>query len=425
MRFRITITALLLFAGITTVTASPVRYQKDTLRLKINFGQGEAIFDRSFQGNGNRIDAFMKTYNAVLSLPGAYPECAKIIAYAPLAGKEDKNITEKRMSILEEFAQKELGIPVYISTKESAPTNINWSKLRDKIRFLDVPWRYKAIKTINIAPIITTDDDGNKTDNRITRLRLMEAGKVWSYLNEHIFPEIDICNSEIIVVIAHPENYEPQVVRQIDTVVVTNVQVDTVYYKGKAPNAARKQKLEKSNLLFNVRTNALAIPFINFGIAVPIGNHVSLGADLYYPWLQRKATNKDCFQILAFDVEARWWFTKKDIRKSRRMLGHSVGVYYAYGTYDIEKDWEGNQGRFNNVGVDYLFALPLFNEKLRLEFELGFGHIWSTAQPYDVFEPGGKAYIRENVVNKISWWGPTRVQASVVFPIMYTRKHSR
>lgn len=416
------ITAAVISCIALSASASPTKYQRDTLRLKLNFVSDEAILDRSLKGNGKRMDDFMSAYTKTVSMPGAYPESASIIAYSPIMGKIAGDILQKRLSAMTGLASGELGIPAYITHEETAPANLDWSKLREAIRFVDAPWRYKAIRTINLAPIIATTDEGDKVDVRLVRLRQMDAGAVWSYLNEHVFPSIDLSDGEIVVVIAHPESYEPEVIHRTDTVVVTNVQVDTVWFKGKAPDQARKHKLAKSQLLFNIKTNIVAIPFINLGVAVPIGNHVSVGADIYYPWLQRKATNKDCFQIFAFDVEARWWFTKKDIRKSRRMLGHSIGVYYAYGTYDIEKDWVGHQGTFNNVGIDYLYALPLFKEKIRLEFELGFGHIWSLAQPYDVFEPGGKAYIRENVMDKISWWGPTRAQISVVLPIMYAKK---
>ena len=59
---------------------------------------------------------------------------------------------------------------------------------------------------------------------------------------------------------------------------------------------------------------------------------------------------------------------------------------------------------------------------MHLEAELGLGYIWSTARPYDCFEPGGMIYHRKGVTQKTTWIGPTRVQLSLVFPIYTLRK---
>ena len=221
-----------------------------------------------------------------------------------------------------------------------------------------------------------------------------------------------------------------EVVKQIDTVYVTVKEVvkDTVLVGARAERAARKglteEQIARRFFLgdwtnkkpdFAVRTNALAIPLANIGVEVPINRNWSVAADIYYPWIFRGKNIKTCNQLLAFGAEGRYWFSDDVYTENSRLLGHSVGVYAAGGYYDFERNWAGHQGEFLNVGVDYLYALPLLRGRLRLEFELGLGYIYSSAKPYFCIE--NKLFEQTNIRRKIHWVGPTRAQVSVVYPI--------
>lgn len=179
--------------------------------------------------------------------------------------------------------------------------------------------------------------------------------------------------------------------------------------------------------VLTLKTNILAIPLTNVGIEIPLSDHWSLGADWYSPWMWRPRqrdgidTRGWCFQFQAVDAEVRYWFGRKGGAR-QRLTGHSIGLYGALGHYDFEWDYSGSQGHFYNAGLDYKYALPIFHDVLRLEFELGVGYIWSVAQPYDCFSPGEYCYKRIGVQKYIRWWGPTRAQVSLVFPIrVYNR----
>ena len=106
----------------------------------------------------------------------------------------------------------------------------------------------------------------------------------------------------------------------------------------------------------------------------------------------------------------------------QRLLGPSIGFYGATGMYDFERNWSGIQGEFYDIGVDYLFAVPLFRGRMHMEAEMGFGCIWSKARPYDCLEPGGVIYHRKGVTRKTTWVGPTRAQISLVVPIYISKK---
>ena len=90
------------------------------------------------------------------------------------------------------------------------------------------------------------------------------------------------------------------------------------------------------------------------------------------------------------------------------------------GYYDFERNWRGHQGEFFNIGVDYMYALPLFNGLIHLEFELGLGYIYSRAIPYRFI--GDECYLENNITRQIHWAGPTRAQVSVVLPVHVSRE---
>lgn len=216
-----------------------------------------------------------------------------------------------------------------------------------------------------------------------------------------------------------------------DTVYVTRTVRDTVYIEV-TPSAPKRKKpagpdYSDRRMLFALRTNFLAIPLANLGIEVPLDRRWSVGADIYYPWIWRRGhasgvdQNGVCNELMAADVELRYWFPRKDIQGGQRLLGHSIGCYGAAGQYDFERNWSGLQGEFYDVGLDYLYAAPLFRGRIHLEAEIGFGFIWSTARPYDCLEPGGVLYHRKGITRKTTWIGPTRAQISLVVPI-YSRK---
>ena len=152
-----------------------------------------------------------------------------------------------------------------------------------------------------------------------------------------------------------------------------------------------------------VRTNALAIPLLNIGVEVAVAANWTLGA------------NANALQALAASLEGRYWFTKP-------FEGHSVGAFGMAGKYDVERNFHGYQGRFGSVGIDYMFAVPVIGNRLRLEFSLGLGFFLSRAREYRVYEPGGPAYAEKDMAKDIRYFGPVKAGVSVVVPLTVFKK---
>ena len=175
-----------------------------------------------------------------------------------------------------------------------------------------------------------------------------------------------------------------------------------------APTTERKPVVAlRSNLL---------VPALNVGVEVPIGTHWSVGADYYYPWIWPKSDNKDCFEFLGWGVEARYWFGKNRTVMDR-LQGHSLGLYGYMGYYDFERNYQGYQGEFVNIGLDYTYAMAVGKKRaVHFEFSLGVGYIYSQARKYTVIEPGSPL-ISDKRTKKIGFFGPTKANISLVVPI--------
>ena len=167
--------------------------------------------------------------------------------------------------------------------------------------------------------------------------------------------------------------------------------------------------------VFAFRSNLL-VPALNVGVEVPIGNHWSIGADYYYPWVWPKRDNKNCVEMLAWGIEARYWFGRNRTEFDR-LQGHSIGLYGYMGYYDFEYNFHGHQGEYANVGIDYTYAMAVGKKKnVFFEFSLGIGCIYSQARKYTVIESGAPL-ISDKITKNISFIGPTKANISLVVPI--------
>lgn len=174
---------------------------------------------------------------------------------------------------------------------------------------------------------------------------------------------------------------------------------------------------EESRTIMALRSNLL-IPASNIGMEFCIGDNWSIGADYYFPWIKRQADHQNALQLLGWGLEGRYWFGKSRTAKDR-LKGHSIGLSTYAGYYDFERSYKGIQGEFATVGLDYLYAIPIYKGKLHLEFNLGLGYIYSYVKPYDVFETGGKAF-KEGYIKNFHWVGPVKAGVSLVVPIRIT-----
>ncbi len=413
---------ILLIAG--AVHASAQAYHCDTLELKVFFKRNIHKVDPSYRDNAKRLSDFQNDLNRLLADSSAVVRYIAIRTAASPEGatKHNQSLSEARAESINNYLTQELGLDPYLFHFEAVGED--WDGLERILSSIDCPaqWVSKALDIIRNTPQWVVS--GEKIiDSRKNRLKQLDGGKPWAWMDENIFPELRAGGGSVTCVIQRPFK---EVINQTDTVYVPypviETQTDTIIIQSEIPQKKKTKDTIGRRLLFAARTNILAVPLANIGVEIPLSRHWSIGADWYYPWIWRDDVHKTCTELLALDVEARYWFDSKKRQENSRLLGHSIGVYAAAGHYDFERNWSGHQGEFVNAGIDWLYSRPIFRGSMHLEFELGLGYIYSQAQPYDCFKAGDKCYRRKGVMKYIHWVGPTRVQISLTVPIYGKRK---
>ena len=176
---------------------------------------------------------------------------------------------------------------------------------------------------------------------------------------------------------------------------------------------------DTSGTLVAFRSNLL-VPALNFGVEYPIGTNWSVAADYYFPWLKMGDKNKNCFQMLGWSAEGRYWFGKGR-SSERRLLGHSTAFYAAAGYYDFERNYKGTQGEFVTAGADYTYSMAIGKKKLiHLEFTLAVGYIRSWGRPYHVLSDYGPLF-KDDADILFDYFGPTKAAVSIVVPLYFGR----
>lgn len=163
----------------------------------------------------------------------------------------------------------------------------------------------------------------------------------------------------------------------------------------------------KSNILYGLAT----VP--NVEIEVPIGGRWSVSGEYMHSWWVNKKHNSFAFQLIVGGVEGKFWLGNRDHR--RVLTGHFIGAYTNIGIYDIQfRRDKGYQGNLKlNGGLSYGYAIPLINDRMSLEFSIGFGYVQTNYKRYHVVEDGRKLAYQYD--GKYRWLGPTKAKISFIW----------
>lgn len=409
--------------------------RQDTLSFRILFRSGKSSsIDLGYEGNGYQLNVFERELNRIYSDGGKVVSVSVIASSSP-DGSHATNLrlSGERGEAMVSYLKGRFGFEDYLISLQSVGED--WEGLEEIVSGLDKPWRQDVLDILS---------DGMKEAPEVrfyglkSRLKALDGGKVWNELIAEVFPLLRAagCTAHVVVEIPEKKTEDVKDVKEAggSSVIRDTVYIEVpvgavaaepvekiVYVSGKRP--AKPYDLEGKKMIFAPRTNFIMGPLMNVGLEVPIGKHFSVGADWYCPWVWRPRHSENidtrgwCVEFLAGDVEFRYWFGDRNAKPEQRLLGFSIGAYFAAGYFDFERNWFGYQGDFWNAGVDFLYAIPLWGGRMHMEFELGIGYIHSLATPYECLEPGGDCFRVMTTRRLVRWIGPTRAQVSLVVPI--------
>ena len=417
LKYKILATAVLLLAA---VQAWGQEVRTDTISLNVYFRRNVTEIEPAFRDNGMNMAAFRAILEYQLNDPDATVDGLIIRSGASPEGpyKNNLRLSDERGANIGAWLADTPGLdPMSIGYNSVGE---DWEGLEKILETLDEPWKDDALNIIRNIP-----QWENGVERRKEAMKALSGGNAWRWLDDNVFPDLRSAGGSVQCIITRPV-----ITAAADTVVIGPVEgigsgepvpVDTVYVE--VPPRKPLYDLTGKKMILALRTNFAMIPLTNIGVEVPLGEHWSVGADWYSPWIWRPLhkegldQNGWCFELQALDLEARYWFPNKNKRPEQRLLGHSIALYGAVGHYDFERNFTGHQGEFYNGGLDYLYATPIWGGRMHMEFELGIGYIYSPSQPYDTCVAGDKAFRRRGYTQYTHWFGPTRAQVSLVWPI--------
>lgn len=395
----------LLLAGGNTMTV-----HSQVVEYRICFPVGKSDLEASFQQNSSNLEQLRQLL--AVTKPSSIDSIVIRSTSSPDGPlKTNCSLSTQREHTIMSFMKTEF--PEYSPLMR--PSNIceDWKGFRSLVQKDSM---LAEDQRSNILKIIDSDIP---TETKKSQLQQLDT---YEYLTADIFPYLRTSGIRVYMSAqSEPETAgtmpeEPQAVTTVPpTPETAEPEPLTEQQTTAAPQNDKKE-------IFYLRTNFLS-PLTNFGAEYCIDNNWSVAADYYFPWFFRNRHNRNCFQLLGWNIEGRYWFGK-DRSEEDRLEGHSIGLSASAGYYDFEREYKGKQGEFVSAGVDYLFSLPIADDRLHLEFTLGLGYIWSYVKPYNVFEDGGKAY-KTGYTERFNWWGPTKAGVSLVVPIKCKRRAER
>lgn len=367
-----------------------------TIFFKIN----KWDIDTTFRGNGETIRKMHRELDSLIGNGIISTDSISIVSAASPDGRNAFNIwlSEKRghaaRALLEE---KYPGIDPEIIFVD--PVGEDWSTFRKVVHEdKDIPARDELIELM--------ESDDLSADEKERRLRQMKP--TFRYILRHYIHLMRA--SSVTFDISMPLITLAPVQKPAGP----SLEIYQGDFKYRWMPEERPAPVEKKMILA-ARTNLL-VPALNVGIEVPIKYNWSVGADYYFPWWLAKS-NMYCAEMLGWFIDTKYWFGK-DRQEEDKLKGHAIGAYAGFGYYDYQWKQSGNQGEYIDIGIDYTYSIPLAKEKLRMEFNIGLGWIYTVARHYTptddytdlIRDPGIKH-------RKYNFFGPTRASVSLIVPI--------
>ena len=373
----------------------------------IHYRVNETVVDEDYMGNKEQIH---KIKHYLVNSPRV--DSITIYAWSSPDGLYNKNrsLSRKRASSAKRLLLQHSPDSAKLNSGKIkiSPIAENWEGLTALVKE-----GYSRKDREKVLAILGDDTMGS--DSKKRELKKLDKGRTWKYLADNYLPQLRAATwvcvwAEVI-----------QGMPEVAAVVQDSLEQP---YIGLAPLPPYDYKpvlpQEESRTIAAVKTNLLydAVTAVNFAVEVPIGERWSIVAEDVFPWWSWGPNrNKYAFQMVEIGIEPRYWFYKKE--DADVLEGHFVGVYGMSAKYDFQ--WDRSlcyQGEYWSTGVTYGYSLPV-KEWLKLEFSASVGFMRSNYRHYQPSPEYENLYLDEYQVGVLSYFGPTKVNVSMVIPLRF------
>lgn len=330
----------------------------------------------------------------------------------------------------------------------------------DRIRYDVAPMDFALLRTLlrleHDAYYPTLDSLFNKYGNNVLQLKeaaiRQDQGKLWLHLYHNYFPRLrSVRIMAINKSLARTE--KPQMDILVSSIQSPLLSIDSMMPKQEiiplspVAKAYRRELLSiKTNLLFDLAYmpgyNRFC-PIPNVAIEYyPLHGHFTYGASFDGPWWKNYDDHK-YFQLRNYQLHTRYYLRSGDVAlrqpgKGAAFKGFYLSFYAHAYLYNIcfgeKRGWEGEGW---GAGLGFGYVLPLDRkEHWRMEFGLQAGYLNTRYDPYQwrcPVDPGtdidryyykwyGDAKDFKKRQHSYTWMGPTRVEVTLSYDIIYRRK---
>lgn len=283
-----------------------------------------------------------------------------------------------------------------------------------------------------------------------------DRGKLWQHLYHNYFPSLRSVRIMAIKRAEKEEDKREEIERKENERKENEIE--------KIEEIEKTEKIEKEETegderreLMSVKTNLLFdlaympgynrfCPIPNVAIEFyPLRGHFTYGASFDGPWWKHYSKHK-YFQLRNYQVHIRYYLRRGDIEERKPGEGAAFKGFFfsAYAhayLYNIcfseKRGWEG-EGWGAGMGIGYVMPIDR-KEHWRLEFGLQLGYLHTLYDPYQwrcpvdpdtdanryYYKWYGNAKDFKKRQHSYSWIGPTRVEITLSYDLIYRHKERK
>lgn len=289
-----------------------------------------------------------------------------------------------------------------------------------------------------------------------------DRGKLWQHLYHNYFPSLRSVRIMAIKRAEKEEDKREEIERKENE--REKIEIEKIEKIEKIEEIEKIEKIEKEETegderreLMSVKTNLLFdlaympgynrfCPIPNVAIEYyPLHGHFTYGASFDTPWWKHYSKHK-YFQLRNYQVHTRYYLRRGDIEerkpgKGAAFKGFFFSAYAHAYLYNIcfseKRGWEG-EGWGAGIGAGYVMPIDR-KEHWRLEFGLQLGYLNTLYDPYQwrcpvdpetdidryYYKWYGNAKDFKKRQHSYSWIGPTRVEITLSYDLIYRHKERK
>ncbi len=388
---------------------------------EIHFPLAKTAIVSGLDSNAIKLESFRSIVDSCIITDNFYTlNGITVVGAASPEGPASLNqrLSEKRAAAILDYFSQLTSVPD--SLKTFIYLGSDWTGLRNlAINDHALPYRSEVI-----AAISAVCDNNANPQTTMQAIRRIGAGKAYSYMLHNYFPKLRVSRLTLDYSLANPPFVPAEEEIVTDTVVeIPGDEIPEVVIPSQPLDTGRKFYMGlKTNLLYD----ALALPSI--GAEFYIGKSYSVVANWTYGWWKTDRLHR-YWRAYGGDIAVRRWFGHQAANKP--LTGHHLGIYAGVYTYDFEWGGTGYMGGRPGgslwdkcqrmAGVEYGYSLPL-SRRLNMDFTIGVGYLGGKYVKYRPCDDG--RYVWE-ATRKLSWFGPTKLEISLVWLIGHDNYNRR